>query len=295
MKRIIALLLAASLLLGAAAAGSAQSALTEDDWEVEQLDDGTLAITGCKVWNINGPLVIPETLFDITVTKVTCNFYRRGITSVTIPDTITELYPRSLFSLNEISSFTWGRGVPFIPFYCFDGNEQLTTVVIPDWVIVVQQQAFSSCRISSLDLGKVQRIGIKAFSENKITRLDLPPTLTRIWDEAFAENEITTLVIPEGVTYVGTFAFGKNPLTSLVIPASLAGREYDEENSELVAGISSNAFKCETLTRVTLPDNMAQRNMDIAGFDKNLITAWQNQGKKGGTYVKRGPIWSLGQ
>ena len=45
------------------------------------------------------------------------------------------------------------------------------------------------------------------------------------------------------------------------------------------------------ITRITIPAAMDERNL-IGGFEDTFINFWKSQNKAGGTYVKRGPIWS---
>ncbi|WP_461255568.1 leucine-rich repeat domain-containing protein [Treponema sp. R80B11-R83G3] len=57
-----------------------------------------------------------------------------------------------------------------------------------------------------------------AFSDNSITRMQLPEGLAFIGYSAFAGNNLTSLTIPNSVTYIGESAFSNNQLTSVTLP-----------------------------------------------------------------------------
>jgi hypothetical protein len=57
-----------------------------------------------------------------------------------------------------------------------------------------------------------------------------------------------------------------------------------------VAGFPG-AFWGTPITRITLPANVNEKNMEQ--FDKSLVNFWKSQNKKAGTYVKDGPIWKV--
>jgi len=67
----------------------------------------------------------------------------------------------------------------------------------------------------------------------------------------------------------------------------------------LVEGIGPNAFTKCPLTRIKLPANVENNALEsslIDGeilFETNLVNFYKSQGKKAGTYVKNGPVWSL--
>jgi hypothetical protein len=74
-------------------------------------------------------------------------------------------------------------------------------------------------------------------------------------------------------------------------------------------GFAAAFQHCPNITRITLPANVDERTFaggtlvwetssgnhirTYKAFDEAFVNFWKSQGKKGGTYVKNGPIWTL--
>jgi hypothetical protein len=292
------------MVLLAAVSAFAQS---EDDFEVEQLANNTLRITKYK--GTVTDVVIPGTLYGLKVTIIgNRGFYNTAITSVVIPDTVTEIeggavdawgsHDSGAFEKAQLTSVSLGSGLVKIGAYAFMENKTLESIVIPNSVTEIGSYAFRECGLTSVTLGnRVQNIGFDAFRENKITELTLPASLRKIDGQAFYKNNLTSLIIPNGVNLINKHAFRDNPITTLVIPPSLAKSiwSYGEGGTQ---GIGSWVFTGCPLTRITLPANMDEKNFvgefgrEPSGFEENFVNFWKSQKKAAGTYVKRGPIWS---
>ncbi|MDR1231993.1 MAG: leucine-rich repeat domain-containing protein [Spirochaetaceae bacterium] len=252
-----------------------EPAPNEADFEVKQLADNTLEIT--KYTGNDASLVIPPYLYGLKVTKLGNSAFqdKKGITSVTVPNTVKE-----------------------IGFQCFSSCRNLATVTLGDGVEVIGESAFSSCKkLTSVTLGKrVREIGIRAFHYcEKLAEITLPASLKKIDGEAFDNTALTVLDIPNGVTYINWGAFSNTPLTTLVIPPSLA--KYGTGFARAFEGMGGGINSSGRLTCITLPANVDERNFQKASyssaFNEAFVNFWKSQGKKGGTYVKNGPIWTL--
>ena len=295
-------------------------AQTEADFEVKQNHDNTLIITDYtgRVKDV----VIPDTLYGLKVTQISSEaFAYKELTSVVIPDAITEIGGRSYeipgsFQGNKLTKVTFGKGLKTIGVNAFRDNHTLTKIEFPDSLIRIENNAFLDCGLTNIVFGKglqtidanafrsnmitkltlpvgLQEIRDNAFSNNGITELILPVGLKKIQRNAFAFNQIRALIIPNGVTQILDGAFTGNPIETLVIPSSLA--EYKEHTSlSLFIGISKNVFTHhQNLTRVTLPEGLIYSVMEYGNnFDKGLVNFYINQNRAAGTYVKRGPIWT---
>jgi hypothetical protein len=270
------------LVLLAAVSAFAQS---EDDFEVEQLSDNTLKITKYK--GTVTDVVIPETLYGLKVTVIGNSAFefwtvRQNdvfITSVAIPDTVTEIGAYAFRGhddkrFSELTSITLGKGLVTIGPGAFTKNGKLTDIVIPDSVVRIGDGAFFECGLTSVTLGKgVQYIFQAAFRENAIAELALPASVKVIGGSAFESNQIKSLVLPNGVTFIGKEAFFGNPLETLVIPDSLAkasARELYKYSFEFAnannwkddrTGIGEYAFPGRQLIQITIPANMSDFNI----------------------------------
>ncbi|OIP52968.1 hypothetical protein AUK10_03105 [Candidatus Gracilibacteria bacterium CG2_30_37_12] len=82
-----------------------------------------------------------------------------------------------------------------------------------------------------------------AFSNNHLTSVIIPNSVTIIGADAFQTNQLTSVSIPNSVTYIGFSAFYGNALTSVTIPNS-------------VTSILGSAFDLNPLTNVTIPGSV---------------------------------------
>jgi hypothetical protein len=231
-----------------------------EDFEISQNAQGGVTIT--KYIGKKKNVVIPATLYGVKVTAIGDEaFLGTNIAGVVIPDTVTEIGSRAF-----------------------------------GWKMYDESRIAGS--LTSVTLGnRLQTIGYDAFTNNNISELILPASLKVIGDAAFVSNNIKSLTIPNGVTAIGSGAFGPagpygddkpNPIETLVIPPSLA--KYVETRTADRMGIFGSFRDCP-LTRITLPANLDERN--LAGFDESFVNFWKSQGKKAGTYVKNGPVWTV--
>jgi hypothetical protein len=218
-----------------------------------------------------------------------------GISSLTIPAGLTVI-GESAFAAN---AQTEGDSAP--------NKNVLQSLVIPDTVLEIGAYAFKDCGIQSLRLGRrLTTIGAEAFRGNDIQSLVIPDAvttlgasafrdcgieilqlgrgLTAIEQRTFSNNKITALTIPAFVTLVSPNAFTGNPLTGITIPASLAAYSPGVRGFE-------NAFVGTSPVHVVLPSNVAEENLDQ--FGESLINFWISQGRKAGTYVRNGRVWTF--
>jgi hypothetical protein len=224
------------------------------------------------------------------------------VTSVVIPDTVTVI-GNDAFRENPLLSVQLPKGLTRIGDRAFEYCGSLETVDIPDSVIAIGEDAFYGCGLTSVSLGKsLERIGVRAFrpateervrlidgaGKNRLTELRLPASLKEIGEGAFDGNALASLTIPGGVLLLGKDCFGDNPLATVTIPASL-GR-YATYGNSTTAGFAG-AFPGGSVTRITLPANVAEQNMEQ--FDVSLVNFWKSQNKRAGTYYREGPIWKL--
>jgi hypothetical protein len=186
----------------------------------------------------------------------------------------------------------------------FDGRGTITGYEGWDTVIVIPAQiggvavtaigdrAFQNEGFTSITLpAGIMRIGIEAFSGNKLTAVAIPDGVS-IGAAAFSGNLLTSLTIPDGVS-IGAAAFSGNLLTSLIIGngVSVYNHAFEDE-----------AFKDNQLTSLTvgnggsIASNTFGRNIPrnlVLGagihIEKNTFTLnayydYMCNGRKAGTY-----------
>ena len=172
-------------------------------------------------------------------------------------------------------------------------QKNLTSLVIPNTVITIGENAFGNGHPGNANLNKftevvipnsVTRIGADAFYLTGITRLSLGTGVQEIGASAFADIEIPELILPASIRTIGRHAFSSSEIATLVIPASLAAN-----------GIGEAAFGSNPITRITVPANM--NNAYFTGstsiwLEQSFGNYYISQNRAAGTYIKNGPIWT---
>lgn len=174
-------------------------------------------------------LVIPKVNFDTKpVTSITQGAFsgNTGLTSVTIPDSVTTIGWSVFFRCTSLTSIAIPDSVTSIGDRAFYNCTGLTNIAIPDNVTTIGNWAFAFC--------------------TGLTNITIPNSVTSTGDYAFYGcTSLTSIAIPDGVTNIGSSAFqGCSGLTSITIPDS-------------VTNIGDGAFAyCSGLTNITIPDSV---------------------------------------
>jgi hypothetical protein len=145
--------------------------------------NGAITITGYE--GSAKDVIIPEKIYGQTVVAVGYGaFFRKGITSITLPNTITHIEDRA-FSYNR-----------------------LTTLSLPNSLVSIGFLAFSNNRLKNITLpGSLVSIGMWAFSNNRLKNITLPASLDYIGDGAFIKNYIDSVSVSLSVWAFNSRAF----------------------------------------------------------------------------------------
>ena len=176
-------------------------------------------------------------------------FVCSGLTSVTIPGSVTSIGNGTFEGCTGLTSVTIPNSVTSIGEWAFNGCSGLTSVTIPGSVTSIGSNAFSYCTsLTSVTIGSgVTSIGSNAFEGcTGLTSVTIPNSVTSIGGRAFYGcSGLTSVTIGSGVTSIGGWAFSYcTSLTSVTIPNS-------------VTSIGSQAFYgCTGLTSVTIPNSV---------------------------------------
>lgn len=98
------------------------------------------------------------------------------------------------------------------------------TVVLPESITEIPENAFSSTGITGVDWSHITVIGKSAFSNCKglTGELQLPNSITSIGDKAFMNVKIEgDLALPNALTFLGTDAFSGTAISSVTFPGTL--------------------------------------------------------------------------
>ncbi|MBA2938927.1 S-layer homology domain-containing protein [Paenibacillus sp. CGMCC 1.16610] len=120
------------------------------------------------------------------------------------------------------------------------GKPQITSVVIPNSVKVIQTYGFRYTSLTSIDLpDSLLTIGSSAFENNPLTSVVFPDSVTMIGNYSFYMNNLTTIKLSENLKTINGGAFDTNHITKLVIPAG-------------VTKVDSSSFYNNNLTSITV-------------------------------------------
>ncbi len=149
-----------------------------------------------------------------------------GLTSVTIPNSVTTIDNSAFHGCSGLTSVTIPNSVTSIGVSAFRGCSGLTSVTIGNSVTTIGNNAFSGCRgLTSITIpNSVTTIGSSAFSGcSGLTSVTIPNSVTTIGYDAFYNcSGLTSVTIPDSVTTIGSYAFrGCSGLTSVAIPNSV--------------------------------------------------------------------------
>ena len=150
----------------------------------------------------------------------------RGLTSISIPNSVTSIGGGAFSDCSSLTSITIGNSVTSIEAYTFSGCSSLTSVTIPNSVTSIGNSAFYKC--------------------TSLTSITIPNSVTSIGSSAFQScSSLTSITIGNSVTSIGNQAFNGVDITSIV---SLI------ENPFEITGKSSNlsTFSLNTFNNSTL-------------------------------------------
>ncbi len=173
-------------------------------------------------------------------------FTGSGITSIVIPDNVTDIGKSSFSDCDRLASVMLPQSITIIPDAAFSHCISLPTIQLPSSITSIGDAAFNHCEmLSNVTIpNAVASIGLNAFRHTAIQSLELPNSLTTIGATCFRGcNELTTLLLPKNLATIGRLAFADcsqlKTVTSLIEePFELAEyvfESYDSDNNQWVA------------------------------------------------------------
>lgn len=191
-------------------------------------NNGTITIT--KYTGYDRVVIIPGTINGLPVAKIGPEAFwgYDGLTSVTIPDSVTNIENFAFASCTSLTNVTIGNSVIIIGREAFGDCTSLTSVTIPDSVIIIDILAFWHCAsLTNILIGNsVTSIGIGAFGAcTSLTNVTIGKGITTIGSYTFRDCASLTGVYFQGnAPRIGSFAFGGgNNATTYATVYYLAG------------------------------------------------------------------------
>ena len=169
-------------------------------------------------------------------------FSNTGLTTVTLPNSLTYLGSSAFSSCKDLASISIGTGITEIPYNCFSGCNALTSVDLPEHVTSIGGSAYSYC--------------------DGLVSITLPSSIQAVGASAFANcSNLEEVVIPDNVTTLGTGAFkNDSKLKHVQIGKGVATLEKDLFNS------------CESLSSVELSEGLTAVKKFVFQYCSSLKT-----------------------
>ena len=133
------------------------------------------------------------------------------LSSIQIPDTVSELGHEIFFACSSLKSAVLPEGIQTIPNGMFRRCKILMDVTIPSSVRRIEDRAFSECNeLPGIQLPEnLEFLGNYSFERcSQLLAISLPASLKRIGDSAFREcGHLIDLELNEGLEEIGDHAF----------------------------------------------------------------------------------------
>lgn len=176
-------------------------------------------------------------------------FSNTGLTTVTLPNSLTYLGSSAFSSCKDLASISIGTGITEIPYNCFSGCNALTSVDLPEHVTSIGGGAYSYCDgLVSITLpSSIQAVGASAFANcSNLEEVVIPDNVTTLGERAFQyDKKLKHVQIGKGVATLETDLFnGYESLSSV-------------ELSEGLTAVKKFVFQyCSSLKTVTFPSTL---------------------------------------
>ena len=186
------------------------------------------AVTLVKYTGPGGDVTIPSAINGLPVTGIGDRAFHGcgGLTSVTLPDSVTRIEPFAFGKCVSLTSAVIPSGMTSIGEWAFNGCGALTSAVIPAGVSNIADRVFFGCSsLASVVIPSgVTNIGAFAFGKcGSLRSVEIPAGVTRIGEWAFDECcALSSINLSPGVSIIGERAFyGCSSLSSVEFPTSL--------------------------------------------------------------------------
>ena len=194
-----------------------------------------------------------------------CFSFCSGLTSITIPSSVTSLGKDCFANCRGLTSITIPSSVTSLGDGCFARCSGLTSITIPSSVTSLSESCFEGCRVlTSITIpSSVTSLSESCFKDcSGLTSITIPSSVTSLGDYCFQScSGLTSITIPSSVTSLGKDCFANcRGLTSITIPSS-------------VTSLGWACFEgCSGLTSITIPSSVTSLGEECFRDCQNLET-----------------------
>ena len=216
-----------------------------------------------------------------------------GLTSITIPSSVTSLGDDCFEWCSGLTSITIPSSVTSLGDYCFSYCSGLTSITIPSSVTSLGGSCFKDCSgLTSITIpSSVTSLSESCFEGcSGLTSITIPSSVTSLGNFCFWRcSGLTSITIPSSVTSLGASCFyGCSGLTSITIPSSVTslGGSCFEGCLKLETVYFEGKYcrsnyanlKIPTTSIIKVPTEYLQGYKDSFGSDYKYIYAWNSDG-----------------
>lgn len=200
------------------------------------------------------------------VTKIGDNAFKEKLSKnigIKLPDSITDIGKGAFRDNPMLTSIEFGNNLQKIGNYAFFQDSGITSIDLGNTITSIGDVAFRLCNITGeLKLpNNLTNLGASSFGANKITKVVIPTTITKISNETFSENlELSDVVFHNGITVIGDRAF-KN--------CKISGSPLNDLPN--LKKLGDSCFENNYITSVTLPASIEKIGSYV--FADNEITS----------------------
>ncbi len=262
MKKCLAILLAALMLLCMVACGEKENAdLTDHDGAVKEEEliynnfvydanaEGTFEIVGYRYNGIAAiDIAVPAEIDGRPVTGIGQDAFKafKTIQSVTLPETITYIAPYAFYDCDALTAISIPAKVKTIGEGAFMGCDNLKTVTLTQGLEEIGNFAFKDCvKLTALTLPYgVKHIGDGAFWNcDALDKITVPTTVSYLGTGAFYDcGALAEATVAGGVNQIGDIVFeNAAPTLQVSVKENTPFHVYAEENGYQVKLISDPA------------------------------------------------------
>lgn len=212
-------------------------------YKYDVLDNESIEIT--DYYGLETNVVIPSKIDGYTVTKIGQEaFSESGITSVSIPDTVTEIGPYAFQYCHNLTNAVIPNSIVVIGKRAFGGCSELSNIELPQHEIEIAPDAFDrtddyyneenwvdgwfyigthkiryAFDYNILENGTAQITDYHSRQKNVVIPSEIDGySVTEIGSQAFYISSIESVVVPDGVVRIGESAFRGCNLTEIILP-----------------------------------------------------------------------------
>ena len=239
------------------------------------LDSGTKTATLVPKTDgkYSGDIIIPEKVkgndgveYIVASLGASCFQNCSGLTSITIPSSVTSLGETCFGWCSGLTSITIPSSVTSLGYRCFCGCSGLTSITIPSSVTSLGNYCFGFCSgLTSITIpSSVTSLGIYCFWDcSGLTSITIPSSVTSLGESCFDGcNGLTSITIPSSVTSLGGYCFlGCLKLESVYFEGKYCRSNYAN-------------LKIPTTSIIKVPTEYLQGYKDSFGSDYKYIYAW---------------------